>query len=84
MPPEVATGEARPEHVTAAHRAFQHELKGKGGSSGSKKLRATPIHNAGLHKLCVTTGYFGLFHICCKRAQHTKARGRLTGCHERS
>ena len=40
MPPEVATGKARPEHLTAAYHAFQHELKGKGGSSGGKKRRS--------------------------------------------
>jgi transcriptional regulator with XRE-family HTH domain len=37
MPPDVATGEASPQQVTAAYRAFQRELKGRGGSSGGKK-----------------------------------------------
>jgi len=37
MPPEVATGEATPQHVTAAYRAFRRELKGRGGSSKGKK-----------------------------------------------
>jgi len=37
MPPEVASGEASPQQVTAAYRAFRRELKGKGGSSGGKK-----------------------------------------------
>jgi transcriptional regulator with XRE-family HTH domain len=40
MPPEVATGEARPEQVTAAYRAFRRELKGRGGSSRGKKRRS--------------------------------------------
>jgi len=35
MPPEVATGEATPHHVTAAYRAFRRELKNK--SSGGKR-----------------------------------------------
>jgi transcriptional regulator with XRE-family HTH domain len=37
MPPEVATGEASPQQVTAAYRAFRRELKGKGGGSGGKQ-----------------------------------------------
>jgi len=37
MPPEVATGEASPQQVTAAYRAFQRELKDRNGSSGNKK-----------------------------------------------
>jgi transcriptional regulator with XRE-family HTH domain len=37
MPPEVATGRASPEQVSAAYRAFRRELKGEGGSSGGKK-----------------------------------------------
>jgi len=37
MPPEVARGEASPQQVTAAYRAFRRELKGTGGSSGGKK-----------------------------------------------
>ena len=37
MPPEIATGEASLQHLTAAYRAFQRELKDKSGSSGSKK-----------------------------------------------
>ena len=40
MPPEVATGEARPEYVTTAYRAFRRELKGRGGSSRGKKPRS--------------------------------------------
>lgn len=37
MPPEVAAGEASPEHVSAAYRAFRRELKGRGGRSGGKR-----------------------------------------------
>jgi transcriptional regulator with XRE-family HTH domain len=37
MPPEVATGGATPQQVTAAYRAFRRELKGRGGSSKGKK-----------------------------------------------
>ncbi|MBV8451880.1 MAG: helix-turn-helix transcriptional regulator [Deltaproteobacteria bacterium] len=40
MPSEVATGETKPEHVTAAYRAFRGELKGRGGSSRGKKRRS--------------------------------------------
>ena len=35
IPPEVATGEATPQHVTTAYRAFRRELKNK--SSGGKR-----------------------------------------------
>jgi transcriptional regulator with XRE-family HTH domain len=37
MPPEVATGEASPQLVTAVYRAFQRELKGRNSNSGSKR-----------------------------------------------
>ncbi len=37
MPPDVATGEATPQHLTAAYRAFRRELKGGSGKSGGKK-----------------------------------------------
>lgn len=38
MPPDIEPGEASPEKVTAAYRAFRRELKGGGGSkSGGKK-----------------------------------------------
>ena len=35
IPPEVATGEATPQHVTTAYRAFRRELNNK--SSGGKR-----------------------------------------------
>jgi transcriptional regulator with XRE-family HTH domain len=37
MPPDIEPGEASPEQVTAAYRAFRRELKGKGSKSGGKK-----------------------------------------------
>jgi transcriptional regulator with XRE-family HTH domain len=36
MPPDIEPGEASPENVTAAYRAFRRELKG-GSKSGGKK-----------------------------------------------
>ena len=37
MPPDIEPGEATPEEVTAAYRAFRRELKGGGSKSGGKK-----------------------------------------------
>ena len=37
MPPDIEPGEASPEKVTAAYRAFRRELKGGGSKSGGKK-----------------------------------------------
>jgi transcriptional regulator with XRE-family HTH domain len=37
MPPDIQPGEASPEKVTAAYRAFRRELKGRGSKSGGKK-----------------------------------------------
>ena len=37
MPPDIEPGEASPEEVTAAYRAFRRELKGGGSKSGGKK-----------------------------------------------
>jgi transcriptional regulator with XRE-family HTH domain len=36
MPPEGATGEASPQQVTGAYRAFQRELKDRNGNSGDE------------------------------------------------
>ena len=40
MPPEVATGEASPQHVNATYRAFQRELKDRNGNSGDKRRQS--------------------------------------------
>jgi transcriptional regulator with XRE-family HTH domain len=37
IPPDIEPGEASPEKVTAAYRAFRRELKGRGSKSGGKK-----------------------------------------------
>jgi transcriptional regulator with XRE-family HTH domain len=37
MPPDIEPGEASPEKVTAAYRAFRRELKGGGSKTGGKK-----------------------------------------------
>jgi transcriptional regulator with XRE-family HTH domain len=39
MPPDIEPGEASPEKVTAAYRAFRRELKGGGDSKGGGKKR---------------------------------------------
>jgi transcriptional regulator with XRE-family HTH domain len=37
MPPDIEPGEASPEQVAAAYRAFRRELKGGGETSGGRK-----------------------------------------------
>jgi transcriptional regulator with XRE-family HTH domain len=37
LPPDVEPGQASPEQVTAAYRAFRRELKRRGGKSGGQK-----------------------------------------------
>jgi transcriptional regulator with XRE-family HTH domain len=37
MPPDIQPGQASPQQVTAAYRAFRRELKGRGSKSGGKK-----------------------------------------------
>jgi transcriptional regulator with XRE-family HTH domain len=36
MPPDIRPGEASPEQVSAAYKAFRRELKGKGGGKGGR------------------------------------------------
>ncbi|HJU11274.1 MAG TPA: hypothetical protein VJ728_10375 [Candidatus Binataceae bacterium] len=37
MPPDIEPGEASPEQVTAAYRAFRRQLKDRGGKGGGNK-----------------------------------------------